>query len=74
MRTTIEMPDALLKSAKKAAVSQGVSLKQFFISAVEQHLTAAASRPRLPLPELGGREGPPILPPTREQIEEAMFG
>jgi len=38
MRTTIELPDELLKKAKIRAVQEGVSLKQIFIRALNREL------------------------------------
>ena len=39
MRTTIELPDETLTRAKALSVTSGVSLRQFFIEAIEQKLT-----------------------------------
>jgi hypothetical protein len=72
MRTTIELPDELLTQAKSRAASDGVTLREFFISAVEQKL-APKKKHRRPPPVVGG-EGPPFFDLTREQIDEAMFG
>lgn len=38
MRTTIELPDEILKKAKIRAVEEGVSLKQLFTRALEREL------------------------------------
>ena len=38
MRTTIELPDALLKEAKVRAVEKGVSLKELVQTALEREL------------------------------------
>ena len=38
MKTTIELPDLVLREAKAAAASRGESLKDFFLSAVRSHL------------------------------------
>ncbi|MBO6792784.1 MAG: hypothetical protein JJ895_02645 [Balneolaceae bacterium] len=38
MRTTIDLPDDLMKSAKIRAVEEGISLKQLFIRALKNEL------------------------------------
>jgi hypothetical protein len=47
MKTTVELPDHLLRRAKAAAATRGVSLKEFFTEAVERGLRAQA-RPTKP--------------------------
>jgi hypothetical protein len=75
MRTTVELPDELLRRATIQAVSSGISLRQFFVEAVEQKLTTTARKKvRRDPPVIGSPDGPPIRDLTREQIDEAMFG
>jgi hypothetical protein len=75
MRTTVELPDELLTRAKIQAVSSGISLRRFFVEAVEQKLTAQVrQKVRRDPPTIGSPDGPPIRDLTREQIDEAMFG
>jgi hypothetical protein len=38
MRTTIELPDEVFTKAKSRAALEGISLRQFFIEAIEQKL------------------------------------
>ena len=38
MRTTINIPDDLLKKAKIKAVQEGITLKQFFVRCLEQEV------------------------------------
>ena len=38
MKTTIELPDATLRRAKILAAARGVTLKRFFIEALEEQL------------------------------------
>lgn len=40
MKTTIELPDLLLRAAKANAAARGESLRRFFTEAVENHLAA----------------------------------
>jgi hypothetical protein len=74
MRTTIELPDDLLKQAKARAALSGISLKEFFIQAVQQKLApppVKKTRKEIPVISTGG---PPIPDLTAEQTEDAMFG
>ncbi len=52
MKTTIELPDRLLRQAKTAAVEEGVTLKQLFTEALEARLNgvgnASAGKPTVP--------------------------
>ena len=74
MRTTIEFPDELLKLAKSQAALSGVSLRQFFIDAVEQKLAPPARKTRKDPPVIGSARGRRIPDLTRKQIDEAIFG
>jgi plasmid stability protein len=74
MRTTIELPDELLAKAKIRAASRGVSLKQFFIQAIEQTLAPEKPKVRRPPPAIGNSHSPKIGILRPEQIDEAMFG
>lgn len=58
MRTTIRLQDALLRRAKAAAASNGVSLNQLIEDAVRAALAPHHAAPRINEPELptfGGR-------------------
>jgi hypothetical protein len=75
MRTTIELPDELLTQAKINAALSGISLRQFFIEAVRSRLEPEKRKVRKDPPMVGGSpDAPRIKAPTREQIDEAMFG
>ncbi len=43
MKTTLEMPDAVLRKAKARAAERGVPLRQFVTEAVEEKLAAPAT-------------------------------
>ena len=45
MKTTIELPDHLLRQAKILAVEQGLSLKEVMTEALQAHLGTAAPTP-----------------------------
>ena len=73
MRTTIELPDELLSCAKSRAALEGISLKEFFVQAIQQKLTPEKKKIRRPPPVAGGADAPRIGVLTPEQIDEAMF-
>jgi hypothetical protein len=74
MRTTIELPDELMTQAKSRAALAGVSLRQFFIEAVEQKLAPPPRKVRRDPPVVESSRRRPIRPITRKQIDEALFG
>jgi hypothetical protein len=74
MRTTVELPDELLIRAKVRASVSGVSLKQFFIEAIERSLEPAGRKARRAPPAIGSRNARSIGVLTAKQIDEAMFG
>ena len=73
MRTTVELPDDLLRLAKARAAQSGISLREFFIAAVRDKISPPVTKVRRPMPQVGGKEGPPI-DISREQIDEAVLG
>ena len=44
MKTTIELPDSLLRRAKATAAMSGISMRQLLTEAMEQRLSARESR------------------------------
>ncbi|HEV2201693.1 MAG TPA: hypothetical protein VGR73_17880 [Bryobacteraceae bacterium] len=74
MRTTIELPDDLLARARNNAALSGVSLKEFFIEAVEQKLAPQHAKTRRPPPAIGSVKASRIGVLKPEQIDEAFFG
>ena len=74
MRTTIEFPDELLTQAKINASVRGVSLRQFFIEAVQQRLAPEKRKVCKIPPSIGSANAFPMSSVTRKQIDEAMFG
>lgn len=74
MRTTIELPDQLLARAKSQAALAGISLKEFFIGAIEQRLAPENKKTRRPPPVIGSAKARRIGLLTPEQIDDAMFG
>ncbi len=62
MRTTVDLPPALMRAAKMAAADRGISLKELFIKALSQEVgqagVPAGGRVRLPL--VGSSSGPRV--------------
>ena len=56
MRTTLDLPDAVARRAKLAAVRRSVSLKDLVVTALEHELAAANVKPR------GGALRLPLIP------------
>jgi len=74
MRTTIELPDEILTKAKSRAALDGISLRQFFLDAIEQKLAPPKQKTRREPPVIGSKTGRPIRDLTSKQIDEALFG
>jgi len=74
MRTTIELPDEILKAAKSRAAAAGVSLRQFFVDAVQSKLAPERTKIRTEPPVIGRASDPPIPLLSGEEIDEIMFG
>ena len=74
MRTTVELPDELLRQAKRCAAAAGISLREFFVEAIELKLAPPKPKVRRAPPEIGSADAPRIGVLTAEQIDEAMFG
>ena len=74
MRTTVELPDELLSQAKSVAVLEGISLRQFFVQAIQNRLAPEKPEVRRKPPAIGDVSAPKLTHLTREQIDEAMLG
>lgn len=74
MRTTVELPDELLQRAKSSAALSGISLREFFVQAVELRLSAGRTKKVRRTPPGIGEAGLAAVNVTREQVDEAMFG
>jgi len=59
MRTTLDLPDAVARRAKLAAVRRDISLKDLVVEALEHELDAAAGKPA------GGVLHLPLIPSKR---------
>ena len=54
MRTTIDLPDELMKKVKIEAIKQGLSLKEFFTNTLEKELTKKKKVNSTPWKDLAG--------------------
>ena len=72
MRTTIELPDPLLREAKAVAAQRGVTLKALFHDALKSALKREATTPRrMERPPVAAPRTPPI--PARSNAELASI-
>lgn len=60
MRTTVDLPDDVLRAAKIRAAERGETLREIFVRAVRRELALSGSTPgarvRLPLVGIGSNE------------------
>jgi hypothetical protein len=73
MRTTIELPDALFRRAKIAAVERGLTLKALISEGLQRVLEESSARPdttRLPKLPKGGRKSYDL---SNEEIESLLI-
>ncbi len=54
VKTTLEMPDAILRKAKAKAAERGIPLRQFVTEAVEEKLAAPQPKEK-PWTKMGGQ-------------------
>lgn len=74
MRTTVELPDEVVRAAKSRAAERGESLKELFIRALTVELGWPAARGlsvRVELP-LVGQAAEPRVDVTNADIEDAL--
>jgi len=74
MRTKIELPDTLLEAAKARAACAGVSLRQFFIDAVQNQLRPPQKKIRTQPTVIGGAGVSPVPVLSGEELDDVMFG
>ena len=69
MRTTIELPDRLIREAKTLTAQRGITLKEFFTKAVEKALmeTPPETR-RMTRPPIPGMAGVRIPARSNEEL------
>ena len=76
MRTTVEVPDTIFREVKAKAAREGISLKLFFIRAIERELNPpqAAAPVRLKFPLIHQDVDPATLAPalTNRQLNELL--
>ena len=77
MRTTIDIPDEILRRAKSTAALRGMKLKELVALFIEQGLestaTPVARGHKRPLPEVLPRTGTPVPSLSSAQIEELLL-
>ena len=71
MRTTVDLPDELVRAARVRAAESDESLKELFTRALANELGRAPRRARRALPVIGSsRPGASVI--TAEQLGEAL--
>lgn len=55
MRTTIDLPDKLMKKAKKKAIEEGITLKELFTRTLEKELSTEIPGQATPWKQLHGK-------------------
>lgn len=70
MRTTIDIPDSLMKEAKKKAIEEGITLKQLFTRTLEKELSGGVPAQKAPWKELHGMGSTKNLQPQDSGFED----
>lgn len=74
MRTTIDLPDPVLRRLKAAAALEGISLKEIILRAVEKELQPGRPKKgRIRFPLIRSKQ-PGTLSLTNAEIDEILFG
>ena len=68
------MPDHIMQAAKARATAAGVSLRQFFIDAVQQKLAPERTKFRTEPPVIGQLGDSRIRVLSGEELDEVLFG
>lgn len=76
MRTTIELPDNLMRCVRLESAREGKSMREFFVAALELKLNGVKStaRVRQEPPRVGTSDGPKIPVFSGEALDELLFG
>ena len=69
MRTTIDLPDKLMKEAKKKAIEEGITLKELFTRTLEKELGKTSSVSAAPWKQLQGKGSAAALQPDDSGFE-----
>lgn len=72
MRTTIDLPDSILKKAKLKAVQENITLKELFIRSLENELERHETKPKIskaPWKLLHGKGSASALSPSDSGFE-----
>jgi len=69
MRTTIDIPDQLMKAAKKQAIEDGITLKEFFTRTLEKELSTNDQLTGAPWKKLRGAGSASQLVPEDSGFE-----
>ncbi len=71
MRTTIDIPDPLMKKAKMKAVEQGITLKEFFTQLLEKELQSGPTgQEPAPWKKLKGKGSASSIKPEESAFDD----
>ncbi|MCC5914014.1 MAG: hypothetical protein JJU46_06530 [Balneolaceae bacterium] len=70
MRTTIDIPDQLMKAAKKRAIEEGITLKELFTRTLEKELQKEGGVQQAPWKELHGKGSAKELKPEDSGFDD----
>lgn len=70
MKTTLELPDALLRRVKSVAALQGVSMRDFIAQSLEAHLRAQTRGPTPGWRRVAGKARALDTAPVRKALLE----
>ena len=70
MKTTLELPDALLRRVKSVAALRGISMRDFIAQSVEAHLRAQSLTATPGWRKLAGKARKLDTAPVREALSE----
>jgi hypothetical protein len=73
MRTTIELPDPLFRSARAMAMERGMTLKELFTEALDRALKTPSKTPkRMEKPPISGSSDRRIPARTNKELAEIL--
>jgi hypothetical protein len=73
MRTTIELPEPLFRSAKAAALERGITLKELFTKALDSAIRSPVRGPkRMEKPPISGGLGRRIPARSNKDLAEIL--
>jgi hypothetical protein len=73
MRTSVDIPDEIMKKAKIKAVEEGISLKDLIIRSIKKELSLKDKPTGTPWKKLKGKGSASGLSPDKSGFEDVQF-